>query len=102
MAEFKYAKSYSKAQFDGTGTRFRTDGDKFQMEVFYPLTVKDADPVELASLIKEKSDTVVDPTTNIVNLVHADAPDETYLVVSGWVEPLTAFDRSLPTILTFH
>lgn len=102
MSEFKYAKSYSRAQYDGTGTRFRTDGETIQMEVFYPLTVKDADPVELAKLIKEKSESVTDPTTNIVRLVFADEPDETYLVVSGWIEPQSVYERSIPTLLTFH
>lgn len=102
MTEFKYAKSYSRKQYDGCGTRFRTDGTVFQMEVFHPLTVKETDPVVLVNEIKSKSDSLIDPLTSTVHLVHGDAPDETFLVVSGWTETMSVYERSIPTLLTFH
>jgi hypothetical protein len=102
MTEYKYGKAYARKQFDGSGTRFRTDGTKVEIEIFFPLNAKDVDTNDLIFLMRDKAWHLTDCRTSIVDLVHGNAPDEQYLVVSGWTAKLNTYERELASALTFH
>ena len=103
MIEFKYGKAYSRRQWDGSGTRFRTDGTTVEIEVFFPLAVKDVDAIDLIETMKDKTDILIDSRARIVDLAFGeDEPDEQYLLISGWTASLNTYEREIASTLEFH
>lgn len=102
MSVFKYGKAYSLPQWDGKGTRFRTDGTVLQMEVQFPLNVQDRPAHELAEVIADKASMLIDATSRIETISVADQNDETYLVISGWIQGINRGAQETAAELTYH
>jgi hypothetical protein len=102
MSDFTYGKAYSRRQWDGKGTRFRTDGTLVQMEVQFPLNVKERPAQELADVISDKASFLIDATSTIETISVAGQNDETYLVISGWIQGINRHEQDLAAELEYH
>lgn len=107
MSEYKYGKSYERKNWDERGTRFRTNGTSFQMEVEVPLSAKEHEAHDFVNAMQQIIAGLIEPVVTLRTIVvgFEDNPhtvNEEYLVISGWKPHLNREDQQIATSLQYH